>query len=47
MNHVDSFSSNIDIEHEKASSIYPHACTNECLVEHSFGFTVKKGQGHL
>ena len=39
--------SNIDIEHEKASSIYPHACTNECLVEHSFGFTVKKGQGHL
>ena len=47
MNHVESFCSNSDIGNEMASSIYPYASTNECLVEHSFGFTTKKGQGHL
>ena len=26
--------------------ISPHALTNEALVERSFGFTMKRGQGH-
>ena len=46
MSHVESFCSNSDIGNEMASSIYPRACTNECLVELIFGFTMKKGQGH-
>ena len=27
--------------------VYPHAVGNEYLVENAFGFTMKKGQGHL
>ena len=28
-------------------TIYSHAITNESWIEHSFGFTKKRGQGHL
>ena len=28
-------------------NVYPHAVANEHLVENAFGFTMKKGQGHL
>jgi hypothetical protein len=30
-----------------ADKVYSHAITNESWIEHSFGFTTKRGQGHL